>query len=843
MPIPSVQALEQHLNISFSGEAPDRHQLRRSPYRNTYLLDDQGQVVGLHLGEEMEGSLELGEAFTDLKLLKIKSSRLREVIFKVDLPALDLLDLSECGLESFQLPYRFPRLKILILHHNPLPRVNLEGPELAALEIVDLSYCPLTQLRLSRPLPRLGYFYAYGCPLEAFSTDQNLPELQVLELRKTSLQTIQLESCPRIERLDLSGLQLQTFPPDMIHKLPALLTLVLKDNPIQNIPPELFDKDEGVWESVRDYFLELEKGQIINERAKLILVGNGRVGKTSLYKRLRGLDFDNHEPYTHGIKIGRLEKKDLPEAKTENLQFNVWDFGGQEIFYATHQFFLTDGALYILAWTDEQNVIPHRERDKETLPFDEKWQSCEYWLDTIRRRAATSPIVMVQTHSDKGKTPIDEVAFTKDPYRAECLNFSALKKYGLEELKETLTQKLNGLAMYGAEFPKTYEQVIAKIEYHKNADEGMISRQEFINKICREANINEGGEASLLDYLDKTGLIIYYPEHPKLKDKIYINPDWLTRQVYSLINNALHDTQGKITEAYLKEKLPHYQEAELIELFKAFELIFEVENEKERYWIAPQYLPDDLPDERAQEFFDQLFEMVSLGFVFRFSSFVPDNVMVNFLSRYGSLSKKNYWKNGLSFTKDRIPCIVKYQEDEKSIFVYTDLNKEGSKALLKEVCQAFSEFGKNARAEISVDNQHFVRYDKLKDWIKKEAPVIESLEGNILKMADFDFLFEIPTIKALKTPNQANLFYLIEQAFDDSGLKDFCFRYFNKVYGSFGSDSDKPPKIRALITYCRQHAQLPYLTEKIKEERPKMYAQYEKVLWIGDPDFSDQPQP
>ena len=33
------------------------------------------------------------------------------------------------------------------------------------------------------------------------------------------------------------------------------------------------------------------------------------------------------------------------------MRLAVWDFGGQEIYHATHQFFLTDQSLFVLVWS------------------------------------------------------------------------------------------------------------------------------------------------------------------------------------------------------------------------------------------------------------------------------------------------------------------------------------------------------------------------------------------------------------------------------------------------------------------------------------------------------------
>jgi hypothetical protein len=74
----------------------------------------------------------------------------------------------------------------------------------------------------------------------------------------------------------------------------------------------------------------------LNE-GKLILVGRGEVGKTSLIKRLVENEFNEDESKTQGIRITNW----FLMHRANTFRLNVWDFGGQEIMHATHQFFLT----------------------------------------------------------------------------------------------------------------------------------------------------------------------------------------------------------------------------------------------------------------------------------------------------------------------------------------------------------------------------------------------------------------------------------------------------------------------------------------------------------------------
>jgi internalin A len=65
----------------------------------------------------------------------------------------------------------------------------------------------------------------------------------------------------------------------------------------------------------------------------------------------------------------------------QNPLLNVWDFGGQEIMRATHQFFLTERSVYLL-------VLNGREGAED---FD-----AEYWLKHIESFGGESPVIVVQ---------------------------------------------------------------------------------------------------------------------------------------------------------------------------------------------------------------------------------------------------------------------------------------------------------------------------------------------------------------------------------------------------------------------------------------------------------------
>ncbi len=669
--------------------------------KHAYCLDEQGNIIGLASLSNSAEEISLPPEFQHLRYLNLGDNpQLRRLqLCEEGMPDLEHLDLSDSGLDMLSIPKGFTALKHLDVSRNQLQKFETED-SLSNLEFLDLSGNQLTSLELDAPA--LQDAYLLDNQLTELTFEPAPEKLEVLNLRKNKLETLS----------------------NKLLEWTSLKLLYLHSNPLTDLPSEIHpDKEsDNSLEKIRDYLQEFKKGTIRNDRVKLIIVGNGRVGKTSICKRLAEEPFDSKEQYTHGVQLGKLRKQHLPEVETETLQLQVWDFGGQEIFHATHQFFLSDEAIYLLAWTDEQNVIPYRERDKEGLPYDRRWRTCEYWLENIRLNSADSPIVIVQTHSDvlehkKSNDP----EWTKAPYGAVALDFSAAKDFGLPELRAILTNKLNTtIPMLGKEFPETYDKVIQLIEQRKK-EVPYISHTDFLD-LCEQAGIDKGGEDSLMDYLVKAGVVVYFKKE-LLKEIVYINPNWLTEQVYKLIDNELEPRGGQIDQHYLERILPapeydDLKRKQFLELLKSFELIFQPEGKA--YFIAPQYLPEKL-EPMAQQFYNSIFKKLTLGFIFRFPRFLPDNVMINFLSRYGPYSSEVYWKNGIFFTNDQgEECIVHFKESTKSLWVYGQEN-QATYALQREVCQAFIELSKNANAEISLDGEHFVSWQELEHYFEPLA--------------------------------------------------------------------------------------------------------------------------
>ena len=197
------------------------------------------------------------------------------------------------------------------------------------------------------------------------------------------------------------------------------------NNPLA-IPPEILDKNE--LEKILNYLLQLYRSEFrpLHE-AKVLLVGQGSVGKTSLKKQLIHNQFDQHESKTDGLEV-----EYWPIEINENkIRLNVWDFGGQEIYHATHQFFLTKRSLYLL-------VCNCRTSEEENR--------LEYWLKLIETFGDQSPVIIVGNKKDEQPLDINRKALLeKYPNIKAILETSCLNGQGIAELRNAIMQEIGQL--------------------------------------------------------------------------------------------------------------------------------------------------------------------------------------------------------------------------------------------------------------------------------------------------------------------------------------------------------------------------------------------------------------
>ncbi|CAN0216127.1 unnamed protein product, partial [Ectocarpus fasciculatus] len=156
-------------------------------------------------------------------------------------------------------------------------------------------------------------------------------------------------------------------------------------------------------------------GRAWSNRLKVVLVGLGEAGKTSIATRLEdrlGCSCPKPEERTVGVEIRDIKLGPGPanEGSGPNVELDVslWDFAGQRAYYDTHQMFLTPGALFVLVVDMFTYAEGHSRED-----------ALEQWLDILQARVPGSVVLLVGTHTDLFEDDAAEGAERIDSFKKD----------------------------------------------------------------------------------------------------------------------------------------------------------------------------------------------------------------------------------------------------------------------------------------------------------------------------------------------------------------------------------------------------------------------------------------
>ena len=401
-------------------------------------------------------------------------------------------------------------LRTLFLYDNQLSSLPPEIGQLQNLDALYLHDNQLTSLPFEiRQLTKLDFLHLSRNQLSSLPNEiGQLTNLDTLLLNANQLSILPTEigQLVKLSRLYLSNNQLTTLPPE-ISQL-NLHTLNLRGNPLTSPPPEIVE--QGV-QAILSYLRELAR-ETQQWVSKMLVVGQGGVGKTSLLRALKSEPFDPGESTTRGIEIVELHLPH-PEETDVTMQLNAWDFGGQEIYHATHQFFLTNRSLFLLAW----NARHGWEQGK-----------LNYWLDILQARAPDSPVVLVATHIDQrdADLPLQDLQRQYPQIVASCA-VSNKDNRGIDDLRQQLIGTAADLPLMGEKWPETWLNAANAVRAHPKRH--VTPRELFA--LMTEHEVTEEHTGILAQWLHDLGDILYYRDEEDINDTVILKPQWVTEHM------------------------------------------------------------------------------------------------------------------------------------------------------------------------------------------------------------------------------------------------------------------------------------------------------------------------
>ncbi len=617
-----------------------------------------GQLKGLQWLDLSANELtavppEIGQ-FKDLQSLFLNNNQLTAIPPEIgQLTGLQSLFLYENKLTAFPPEIsKLTNLTSLWLGNNKLTTIPPEIAQLTKLQSLEFQNSQLTIIPLEiTQLTNLQSIYLNNNQLNTIPSEfAKLTKLTKLNIWNNELTAVppELGQLMKLQSLDLSVNKLTNIPaeigqlmelrkfalggnkltavPEWLVQMPQLVRLHIGSNPITQPPPELLGKaltadpyDEDVFvdlEVVRRYYAQLAKeGDATIYEAKLLLIGEGGAGKTSLARKL--MDTANPLPppddSTKGVDVHpwsfSLPSNHQPPATsnqpptTSHYQANIWDFGGQAIYKNTHQFFLSKRSVYVLL-TDTR---------RESDFYD--------WLRMQEAFGADSPILILknQNRQHGNQCIIENLPQLQErfPNMQEIIQLDLsgvpdTEKEAWADFLHYLQRHLLNLDHIGKPIPRTWVAVreeLARLSAPLSsggAGEGSgegknsISRRDYL-ALCAEQGIADPADAlQLSQFLHDIGDILHYQNDPgPLADLIILNPTWALDAVYRVLDNKqISDDWGQFSyrqlQALWDEPAYDGHQDQLLALMRRFQLCYELPHKRGHY-IAPQMLKPEVP--------------------------------------------------------------------------------------------------------------------------------------------------------------------------------------------------------------------------------------------------------
>lgn len=548
---------------------------------------------------------------------------------------------------------------------------------------------------------------------EAFGALQNLKMLGLSHNQFVVLPE-SLAKLKGLTYLDISYNHLTSLP-EWITELESLDELALQGNQLTNPPQEVA---EGGISAIREYFRQLrEHGQDQLYEAKLLILGEGGAGKTTLAKKIENSNYKlvDDEKTTEGVDIIQWS---FPMDGDKSFRVNIWDFGGQEIYHATHQFFLTRRSLYIL-------VADTRKEDTDFY----------YWLNVADLLSDNSPLLIVKNEKQDRSREISENQL-RGQFKnlKEVLSTNLLTNRGLDEVKDEIKHYIKSLPHIGAPLPITWLRVRERLE---NDPRSYIFLDEYL-KICKQNGFAKTKDSlQLSSYLHDIGVFLHFQDDPLLNKTVILKPKWGTNAAYKLLDHKMViKNLGRFTREDVKliwnEPVYENMHDELLQLMMRFKLCYEIPDKKNSY-IAPQLLTENQPEYKWSG---------KDNLLMRYSyEFMPKGVLTSFIvviNRYIAIvdGRSLVWKSGVVIAKDRTAgeIIEHYGKREISVRVWGEKKKELMIIIMHELDKIHYTYERLKYDKLIpcncvecklIPNPHFYRYDQLLNFVAKHISEVQ----------------------------------------------------------------------------------------------------------------------
>ena len=600
------------------------------------------------------------------------------------------LDYNRIGDRGAEAISKLSALTQLNLGHNNIGERGAKSiSKLSALKRLNLDYNPIGDIG-AKAISKLSELVQLdvdhtGIGDSGAETISKLSELNQLYFRRNNIGDNGAEAIVGLPKL-------QDLYLDIGDEASEIPEEVLSDGVFDNCLPRL-----------RAHFDALKHGSTSLDDVKLMILGNGQIGKTQLARRLCGEDFDETVETTHGIQI---RKAQLFKGYGDKIHLKIWDFGGQDIYLGTHARLLRTRAVFLAVWAQNpERRSTHIVREKTSRNFQ-----LDYWVRYIGDMAGyESPLLVVQTQCDTDRdyavVPLSySLAQTFRP-TPRPLEFSAKTGHGLDHLERRILEAAQHLHDKRPKIGTGWAAVKAEMEANPEQGIRRISLSDF-KAVCRaKAGIDDVATTMiLLDFLHELGTLFY--DEALFDDWIILDQQWALDAIYTLFDRSEKGVYKQLTELRLGRFKPSHlavlawdaqghdkdDQYLFLQMMQSCDLCFEYrpavpDKGVEAVYIAPQLLPEEpsLADSLVSQWEDsQPIDWAS----YQYRQHIP-GLFHRLMAKLGGLAgvSADYWKNGLQLFDKTTQSFARVTQDEDEFTIRIEARGRDEIGLLSRLSE------------------------------------------------------------------------------------------------------------------------------------------------------------
>jgi Leucine-rich repeat (LRR) protein/GTPase SAR1 family protein len=565
------------------------------------FLSSLSGLTTLYLGSNQISDVSFLSSLSGLSKLSLRANQISDVSFLSSLSGLLTLQLSTNQISDVSFLSSLSGLSTLNLSSNQISDVSFLS-SLSGLSTLNLSFNQISDVSSLSLLSGLTTLNLSSNQISDVSFLSSLSGLTTLSLRSNQINDVSfLLKLSDLNPIDISDNLISDLSPLQYFFQEKGMQVVWKewyktgegeinvtDNPLTNPPVEVVQDGN---EAILRYFEEKERLEKIGQpvyikvrEAKVLIVGQGKSGKTSLRVKLENPEaaMPASGDTTRGIEITQLEAR-MPHS-SDPLRLNLWDFGGQNVQHFAHQLFLTGNALYVL-------VTNERIQDQVHLP---------YWLNIIDMLGKKSPILLVQNMDGGHCEPLKNEASIQATFsnvQKPVFQTDISKAYtetSFSQLRKKIIETSAVLPHIEKNYLSSFHHLREKIEAKAAQLEHYLKWAEYLQLMPELSEDLMRDYANSLTFL---GVCQYFPDDLTLRNYVFLRPKWLIDALFDLIlHPSLENSRGHFSEndtlQIWKGKDYTGMHNLLLRIMEEFELCYRVQGEGRDY-IVPQRLPGE----------------------------------------------------------------------------------------------------------------------------------------------------------------------------------------------------------------------------------------------------------